>query len=215
MRQHTPAAYKETAYTDPILPLTAADVEYFFSRFGVLCVYAKDIRRTEDYFYLLPVYRSDGSIRGYVKRLPTWSGPMTAPIVQAHAAWGGPKAINYLESAKEVPMSWHIPSDRRMIEHTHVVLVEDIISAMRIQSLGVTAVALMGCSLSDARVRELQQNYRLKCTWAPDPDAIGTALKHTQKYGPAFQDLRVVFLDCDAKDYYDSDKLLHDLKVYQ
>jgi hypothetical protein len=219
MRQ-PPIAPRETAYTGEIHPVDAADLAYFWQRFRISASYGANIRTAEDGAYLLPVYRPDSTQRGWVKRAPIWAG-VEAPALRDYTlshgdgAYDRPKTINYLDSEKEVPLSWHIPDDSDLVEHKHVILVEDIMSAMRIQSLGVTAIALLGSSLSDTRVRELQQAYRLRCTWAPDPDAIGTALKHTQKYGPAFQSLRVVFLDCDAKDYEDSDKLLHDLKVYQ
>jgi hypothetical protein len=219
MRQ-PPIAPRETAYPGEIYSIDEADVAYFWQRFRITSKYSQKIRTAEDGAYLLPVLRPNGTQRGLVKRAPIWAG-IEAPALRDYNLTPvgpdgpPPKTINYLESEKEVPLSWHIPDDADLVEHKHVILVEDIMSAMRIQSLGVTAIALLGSSLSDTRVRELQQAYRLKCTWAPDPDAIGTALKHTQKYGPAFQSLRVVFLDCDAKDYQDSDKLLDDLKVLQ
>lgn len=192
---------RETAYTGPTYPLSQDDSYYFALRFGIHIT--DSVRKTEDSAYLLPVISPTGITRGYIKRAPTWKGQPVCPALAFYdTTKGAPKTINYLNSESEVPLSWH------GVHSKHVVLVEDWCSAQKLAELGLRAVALLGSSLSDARVRELQQWKVSRITWAPDPDAIGTALKHSQKYSPAFDRLRVAFLECDPKDYTDSSELL-------
>lgn len=206
-----PVAARVTAYTHDLWPINDDDRQYFEDRFSITSKEILDaVRVTDDSCYMLPVFRADGTVRGYIKRLPNWKG-LPIPVRSPALPETYPKTVNYLDSADEVPLSWHRPIYLQPCKYTF--LVEDWVSAARIQELGYTSIALLGSSLSDARVRELQQSFRLDLCWAPDPDAIGTALKHAQKYGPAFRSLRVVFLDCDPKDYEDSDKLLHDLQI--
>jgi hypothetical protein len=201
---------RDTAYRKPYFSVALSDLAYFKERFGISHQWSTGIKRTEDSCYLLPMLLPTGERRGWVRRTPTWTGTPSAPLLAEYKPTGEAKTINYPDNEGDVPLSWYAPDSVLVPE---AILVEDMCSAMRIASAGHLAVALLGGSLSDARVREIQQAGIKHVVWAPDPDAIGIALKHSGKYSSAFDTVRVRFLSCDPKDYDSTADLLTDLGV--
>jgi hypothetical protein len=173
---------------------------YFSERFGVEMETEEElrywVRTTDDGRYVFPLWGPDDMLRGHLIRRATWSGYPAAPISDSKDE-GYPKAMTYIDP--DVPKcGWYHSMDERT-----VVLVEDCVSAMRIAGLGVTAVALLGTTLSPKVLGELlrwKQGERY--ILALDPDANNKAMKIQKDFGPAFRGgLYVARLQQDPKDY--------------
>ena len=201
---------KNYEWTGKLLDATWDDVMYFEEQFGVTELETDEeirywLRRTDDGRYAFPLWGPDDRLRGHViRRKPT----ADAPIVEK-CNDGMPKALTYIHP--DVPRCGWYHSGRESI----VVIVEDCISAMRIASLGFTAVALLGTYMPPKVIEELLKwkNGRTYIL-ALDPDAIEKALDIAATYGAIFPGgLRVVNLQYDPKDYPIAQMLLEDLNL--
>jgi hypothetical protein len=110
----------------------------------------------------------------------------------------GPKAVSFKASDKPW-QAWFVN------EHPHdMVVVEDVLSAMRCYQLGYVAIALLGTNLSRAKEREIVECAAGdKVLLALDNDAFGRAIKVAQR-NPRFIP---ILLDRDLKDITDEEIL--------
>ncbi len=186
-------------YQKPLYPLSEFDLEYFLRRFHVATANAVEhVQVTADERYALHVKDIRGYTRGYTIR-NGWTGEPETPRT---SQWDGPKTVVYMHSVGAT-MSWHHALDP---SHSSVlVLVEDQMSAMRAAEEGVSAVALLGTSLDNDKVREIAMWKPSQVIIALDADATQTAFKLARKWGLAFPKTRVAVLERDLKDEEDGD----------
>ena len=176
--------YKLKPWTQPTLPCTSEQIEWFEDRFGILAPHW--LRATTDGRFLLPVFTPLEMERGYVARYPWGETPWCC-------TYSGPKTILYMHS-KGPAMSWYPNySDT-------VVLVEDMVSAYKVQKGGLSGCALLGTQLDNDKVREIGQEGAKQVIIALDNDATETAFKLARKWGLAFNKTRVVPLERDLKE---------------
>lgn len=135
----------------------------------------------------IDVRDADGSLTARVLRWAWWQP--NPPV---------PKTKLFLEGDRRT-CAWFYP-DEPSAFRTHVVVVEDALSALRIaENTPHVAVALLGTNFGLA-VGELQKAGVRLITLALDPDATETAFEIARKWAPAFNSFRVLVLDKDPKD---------------
>ena len=93
---------------------------------------------------------------------------------------------------------WPRITDTAMLQHRPVVLVEDIVSAIRV-ARHCPAVALIGTEPSVDLIKYLVPRYR-RVVLALDPDAYGRSMKHWRTYGLYFDNFEPIKLLEDPKD---------------
>lgn len=187
-----------TPYTADLQPLYKDVLLKLQTRFHLRPEISQSYVSASCAHYLLGIYRPDGTRRGWVRRQP-WEG---AELFPGHpvGSYHGPKSKIFKE--KHEPMiSWY-PShdpDARLISNT-AILVEDQISAMRVaQDTVHTGVALLGTTLNEEKVSEIQKHAR-NVVIALDADATSTAFDLARKWGKAFDSCRIAILTKDPKD---------------
>lgn len=187
-------------------PLQSQDVWYFRRRFGIDLSKSDLIGVNEHGHYVQRILDPRGLTRGYAVRRRGWTGYPDPPRTVAH---DGPKTALYMNSPDMLPQSiyryWsHASTTADPREHAWV-LVEDCISAIKLQQNGWNAVALLGTHLNNDRVREIAMLKPSKLVIALDPDASAKGLAMARKYGLAFPKVRVVLLEEDLKDTNSND----------
>lgn len=103
--------------------------------------------------------------------------------------------------AKGPVQSWYLDTSNRLV------LVEDILSAIRVQQLGLSACALLGTHLNNDKVREISLFKPGEVIIALDEDATDEAFKLAGRWGLAFPKIRVAILERDFKDDTDQNIL--------
>ena len=88
-----------------------------------------------------------------------------------------------------------------------VVIVEDIISAIRCKRLFGNAVALLGTGFNPEQATYLSSLFK-NIVYALDPDAVYKAIDYAIEYQLLFNSSRVAFLTADPKDLSDEKLLL-------
>lgn len=199
-------------------PLDKVDREYFAERFGISTVDAlATIRKTGDWEdkdgiwhdgvqntrYIFRIMSPFGYTRGHLLRNPTWSGSPRPPL----GGWGSIKAQTYM-AKDDVPLSWYPCDEERHLPpgtpfyrcDRRLVVVEDVLSAIKVQQAGLSAVALLGTGLSNNKVAEMIRWRPEEVIIALDADATDQAFRHARKYGLAFPRTRVAILEQDLKD---------------
>lgn len=136
-----------------------------------------------------PIYGYNGLTKGHLLR--TYDGRK-------------PKTLTY-RSIDNVPMTaWYMAKD---IQSRMLVIVEDVLSAVRVAGVNVNAVALLGTHMSMDMVHEIRGFIRAAgitdVVLALDADAFSTALDTAQRY-KLILSMRVVKLERDLKDEPDN-----------
>lgn len=111
--------------------------------------------------------------------------------------WDMPKAVTYRDTVSNDPfMAWYI---HEPVGDNDIVLVEDQLSALRLFSSGVNAVALLGTTL-DAERLTLLTSKTLGTLWlALDGDMHIKTVSYMKRYGNAYP-LKALLIDDDVKD---------------
>ena len=140
----------------------------------------------EDYRYAFPILDPRGYVRGFTLR--SYEGFTPKSLTRMHTE--GPT------------QSWHEPGwlERHSDTAHKIVIVEDQMSAMVCASGGLCAVALLGTSLNNDKVREIAMDRPREVLLALDADATDTAFKLARKWALAFERMRVVVLERDLKE---------------
>jgi len=148
------------------------------------------IRRTfgED-GYIFPLFDSFGNNFGHTTKL-------FKDKEQSELGYKYTKAQHYL--TKET-CNLHYAYNTSPINNGWVILVEDVISAIRVSRFR-QGVALLGTHLNDKKVQNLLAWGAKNVVIALDPDALGKAIAIKKKYGIFFDTFRVVSLTNDPKD---------------
>lgn len=141
---------------------------------------------------VLPVQLLDGSSTGAVHRKYDWLNPYVP----------GAKALN---KVLDPAAPWiHFPKRTRDTYIDTLVLVEDVISAMKVSRVRPCA-SLMGTHLSDKVLRYLIEIGVQHLHIALDDDATNKAVAMRDRVGLHFTSCRVIILDKDAKDMNDTE----------
>lgn len=125
-----------------------------------------------------PVYGPTGQLRGWVRR---WLDG-TLPKVKGYPAHDHPEGAAW--------MAWYSTEPKPAL----AVCVEDVFSAMRLWELGITAVALLGVSLTPLKVAELRR-FAGSIMVALDADAFGLAISDALRFH-----IQVRHIEPDIKD---------------
>ena len=171
--------------------VTFENYDYFSARFELD---TPTIMLSEDDRYVFPINNMLGHVSGYIVREPVWSG-IECP---RKGTGSGPKAVTYMH-ADSPTQSWY-RTDSRLGGFKKLVLVEDMLSAMKVAQNGVDSVALLGTQLDARKVREISQYRPSEVIIALDEDATDQAFKLAKKWGLAFPKVRVAILEQDIKD---------------
>ena len=197
--------------TADLHPLSSKELLFFSNKFGLPEAVAKHgVYRTETR-YALPIFRPNGTHRGYITRRPWDGSPADTAENRLDSQWAR-KALTYLE-ADEPVQSWYFNGKPDFV--VSIVLVEDPISAMRLASyweqtegaeFPMAAVAILGTGLNASKIHEIQQIARqTEVHIALDADATGQAFAMARKWGPGFRRLGVIVLPKDIKDMTDEE----------
>jgi hypothetical protein len=193
-----PAIKLDRPYTGEYRPLESQDTDYFRNRFDLDLPPVGPVGVNEYGQYVLQVLNPLGLARGYVVRRRGWSG-MDSP--RPLNVSDGPKTRLFMNNSQQVPLSWYKPADLRDRWANDVaVLVEDQLSAMKVQQAGFTGIALLGTHLEANRVREIGMFRPKLVVIALDQDATPVALGMARTWGLSFNKTRVALLEHDLKD---------------
>lgn len=112
-----------------------------------------------------------------------------------------PKAYNDFFKEGTVGLSWYFKGRDRKKDRssTTLVLVEDIVSALRLCPY-VDSCALLGTMFEPKRQKEVKAMRYKKIVLALDADAKGKATKIARQAKTYLPELKVKYLDCDVKD---------------
>lgn len=132
--------------------------------------------------FVFDVRDANGYGRGYLVRECTWGDPCD-------------RAKTRLWMHTEAPSQSFYRAD-----DASIVLVEDVISALKVYQSGHTSVALLGTTLNEEKVREIAQLRPNEVVIALDKDATQQSFKHARKWGLAWNRVRVAMLEKDLKD---------------
>lgn len=188
-RQRPVKAHKTYDKIDTLDYLTDEDYEFFERTWGIL-VSTSEIFVTEDDEYAFRIRGSDGRFKAWHIRQPRWKG-----VVCHRKGAPGPKGMTYKGDAEDNKLAY----TGDFLSDT-LVIVEDYLSALKVGSCGVQAIALLGASMTaEAAVEIRERRYAKTFIWL-DPDATAASYTMLSKYGLAFSDPRVVTSSEDPKD---------------
>jgi hypothetical protein len=171
------AIKKPSIYREETHPLDAAMTTRLTVSYGCNVDYATQHGwRQRASALVLPIHDPYGQVRGHVTR--TFATPKRVMTYKATAQpW-----LDHWKSASEV-----------------CVVVEDCISALRLASIGYSAVALLGTGLSVDQAKEIQEHYgKGKIILALDNDAFVKSLHMAKRHGHVVQ-MKPVCLTEDIK----------------
>lgn len=209
--ERTRALARLRPYERPILPLSAEDWCYFRDRFGIDGNTEIGVTNSDE--YVLPVRGWDGKLRGHVVRQPVWKGMPKAPRIGREGYWDVtdeagaqvaglsqwckmPKTVLYPCSTQPM-LAWY---NSALVDFSHLVVVEDQISAIKVAENVTQCVALLGNGMNVEIVRDIIRTRPRVVTIALDPGAEGQAQNLAKKWGLYFEKTRVVMLEADPKD---------------
>lgn len=126
---------------------------------------------------LMPIFDDFFELKGYVAR--SYDG-------------AEPKALTYRVEGYH-GASWHQVG---FIPSSHVIIVEDSISAMALVDLGIDAIALLGTNMAPETLQQLSEAFYDKVYIALDYDAFAKSVELI----PKLKNANVLALDKDVKD---------------
>jgi hypothetical protein len=132
-----------------------------------------------------PIWSPSGSLRGRVFR----RNPNTLFGV-------GPKSLTHMYTTDGPSLAWGWSAG---VLRGPVVVVEDAVSCLKLDTMGVRSVALLGTGMTEANKMELRANAR-RVFWALDRDAIGQSLAHDRENRLYFDKSEVLLIPRDFKD---------------
>lgn len=189
-------------YTGKTESLNAGDTAFFKDKYELPTKIVQEYIAVDPQSdrYVLPFFGPQWhTLRGHVLRVP-WEGSPRR-VIDIPRVW--PKADTYKIKPNDPLLAWYAPI---YPPAAGAVLVEDQLSAIKLISLGINAVALLGKPVSGKgdytgfdRVQELAR-YAPTLIVALDADATTDAFKFAQKWGSAFKSIRVAILTADIKD---------------
>lgn len=183
---------KDNSYKHESRNLAPEDVKWFRDKFGIMQVI--QFKRATPGRYLLPVWAADGTRRGWISR--HWAD---SPYAEGLPKTDAPKTLHYMDKPGIEGISFYRRAGGARDENWPLVIVEDIISAIKTHEVGFETVALCGTGFNQTRVREISSVSR-RIVIALDADATGLAFAHARKWGQAFDYCRVAVLEKDLKD---------------
>lgn len=127
------------------------------------------------------------TVRMYKELLTTNSAAVTLP-----------KCINELSSENAVSQSWYYKGRELRKKTDTLIVVEDIVSALRINPY-YDSVALLGTVFSPAKQREIRMQKYKNVIMCLDKDATRTAARYSKTAGVNVPGLKVKFLNKDIK----------------
>ncbi len=201
---------KPTAKLNPwkgsLRSLSHEEIVYFKERFNISPLVARaGIRVTENNTYFMEVKGFyGGSIRrlGGVERLVPWPD---SPTVPEYPFGEPPSKTKYWKEVDAPAVAYYLepPTTRGH----KVVVEEDQLSAMALQSHDVGAIALLGTTM-DMKTAMHIQRLGLQPIVALDSDASRQAFKMVKRYGAAWDNPKVMLLEQDIKDTKDLTPIL-------
>jgi hypothetical protein len=105
------------------------------------------------------------------------------------------RALNY-NQREESFISWYLPKQQ---EIGGVVVVEDIPSARKVSSCGITSVALLGCSIDFERAYEIAGKCENFVILALDRGTLAHQIAYRQRYEPLWGSVEIWQLQEDLK----------------
>lgn len=174
-------------FTGRLELLRASERKFFERQFDLVGEQLDLIRYApEEERYAFPILDPRGYVRGFTLR--TYDDRQPKSLTRMHTE--GPT------------QSWHEPGwlERHSDTSHKIVVVEDQMSAMVCASGGLSAVALLGTSLNNDKVREIAMQRPKEVLLALDADATDQAFKLARKWALAFERMRVVVLERDLKE---------------
>lgn len=170
-------------------------IDWFKGRFEIEEV--QNVGLNEHGNYVFEILDPYGRVRGYLVREVLWGEK--EPVLPD----GSKKAKTRVWMHSETPsQSWYVPVAGRVahgLERT-LVVVEDVVSGLKLRDNGIPAVSLLGTDLNLERVRELSLFRPTEVILALDQDAASLAFKLARRWSLAFNRMRVALLDKDIKD---------------
>jgi len=195
-----PSPREARPYWGELHELDQDDQRFFLARFGLLPETLHDnVFYNERGQYVFAVKEPRDYVRGYMVRQLPWSGEQPLhrydAVYRVTGGMAGPKTRVFMDEPEAVTQSWYVGPAPRTI-----VLVEDIVSALKVWQAGPTAVALLGTHVNADKVRELAMMRPKEVVIALDKDATSEAFRIARKWGLAFPKVRVAMLQRDLKD---------------
>lgn len=182
-------------YTLVTLPLWKALARMLFKRYGIADEYLLygNVRALRDGRVAYTIFSPKRMRRGYVirKYKDHYRGMREYSSI--------PKAINHFLRKNTIGLSWYYKERHKNKQTDTLVVVEDIVSALKL-CRWVDTCALLGTHMEPKRQKEIKQQGYKTVVLALDADAnhkSASIKRQTENYLPG---LKVKFLDKDIKD---------------
>lgn len=137
--------------------------------------------------------RRGKTVRMYKELLTTDSVPVSLP-----------KCINELNNEKAISQSWYYKGRELRKQTDTLIVVEDIVSALRVNPY-YDSVALLGTVFNSAKQREIRMQGYKNVIICLDKDATRTAARYSKTAGVNVPGLKVKFLNKDIKNMDDNE----------
>lgn len=171
-------------FSGPLAPLTESDYEYFQRAYGLDKDQLSGVRfAPEEDRYSFPILSPTAAERGIVLR-----------------SFGGlsPKALTFRTRIDDPFIGWY-PSGAG-VPRGPLVIVEDILSALKVQKAGGTAVSLNGTYINYQMATEIANAwYEGAVILALDKGTMPLMLRHKTKYDMLIGPIRIWKLEEDLK----------------
>lgn len=195
---HTNHHHHPRYFKHPLRPLHRRLTAYLESKYNITRQVFFKNEWKYDYTYnrlYMPLYTINGDCFGaQLKRLPTMF--IERSLADVHGALAKPKSDNYIVN-HDVPML-HFPVGSPK-EAGEVVIVEDMISAIRLSPWCLTAATIGHVNVNAATAAYLSSLADVLIA-IPDPDALYRAFSLKKDYGGMFNRVDIVAVDHDVKD---------------
>lgn len=202
--------YDRAIRSAPLLERHARYLKRYYGLTDALLAYGQ-VKSTERdgriiYGIFSPDRRKRGkTVRMYKELLTTHSAAVTLP-----------KCINELSSENAVSQSWYYKGRELRKKTDTLIVVEDIVSALRINPY-YDSVALLGTVFNAAKQREIRMQGYKHVVMCLDKDATRTAARYAKTAGVSVPGLKVKFLNKDIKNMSEEelDEFLKEIQKYE
>lgn len=189
---------KEGTRSSPLTERHARYLKRYYGLTDALLAYGQVKSTNREGRIIFAIFSPDRKKRGktvrvYKELLQSYAKPITIP-----------KCLNEMASDKAVSQSWYYKGRELRKKTDTLIVVEDIVSALRINPY-YDSVALLGTVFNSAKQREIRmQNYK-NVFMCLDKDATRTSAKYAKTAGVNVPGLKVKFLEKDIKNMSDSE----------
>lgn len=194
----------------PLLERHSRYLKRFYGLTDALLAYGQVKSTARDGRIIYGIFSPDRRKRGKTVRM------YKELLTTTSAAVSLPKCINEMASENAVSQSWYYKGRELRKKTDTLIVVEDIVSALRINPY-YDSVALLGTVFNAAKQREIRMQGYTHVFICLDKDATRTAARYSKTAGVNVPGLKVKFLNKDIKNMSEEElnEFLKEIQKYE